>query len=172
MRAVRAPVNSHGPGRLPTVHVAECVAFNARKLKTPVLEGSGSRRLYPPKSIYVVFGARVHLGFFTICQKRICDGSTYAEHNSGSLKQQMILARLHHCLTAMPGKARHNRPSAAGQTTHTVCIDLNGGRHAGREEAGKEQGRMEGGREGSRGGIEGGSDDARQGESVSGGRES
>ena len=55
-----------------------------------------------------------------------------------------------------------------------MCIDLVGGRHAGREEAGKEQGRMEVRARGGWGGIEGregGSDDARQGESISGGRE-
>ena len=45
----------------------------------PVLEGSGSRRLHPLKGtsvdrVYVVFGARVDLGFFTICQKRIRGG--------------------------------------------------------------------------------------------------
>ena len=104
----RGPI-SHGPGGLSTVHVAECVAFNAQKLKAPVLEGSGSRRLYPLKGtsaerVYVVFGARVYLGFFTIRQKRISGGSTYAECNSGSLKQHILmLARPHHCLTAMPG---------------------------------------------------------------------
>ena len=42
--------------------------------KAPVLEGSGSRRLYRRKGtsvdrVYVVFGARVYLGFFTIRQK-------------------------------------------------------------------------------------------------------
>ena len=41
--------------------------------KAPVLEGSGSRRMYPLKGtsvdrVYVVFGARVDLGFFTIRQ--------------------------------------------------------------------------------------------------------
>ena len=52
--------------------------------KALVLEGSGSRRLYRRKGtsfdrVYVVFGARVYLGFFTIRQKRIRDGSTYAQ---------------------------------------------------------------------------------------------
>ena len=60
--------------------------------KAPVLAGSGSRRLYRRKGtsvdrVYVVFGARVYLGFFTIRQKRIRGGSTYAECNSGSLKE-------------------------------------------------------------------------------------
>ena len=44
--------------------------------KAPVPEGSGSPRLYCRKGtsidrVYVVFGARVYLGFFTIPQKRI-----------------------------------------------------------------------------------------------------
>ena len=48
---------------------------------------------------------------------------------------------------------------------------MDGGSQAGREGAGKEQGRMDGGREGGIERREGGSDDARQGENVSGGRE-
>ena len=48
----------------------------------------------------------------------------------------------------------NNRPSAAGQTTHTVCIVLDGGRHAGREGPGrsKEGGGWEGGSKGMMGG--------------------
>ena len=47
--------------------------------KAPVLEGSGSRRMYPLKGmsvdrVYVVFGARVDLGLLTIRQKRIRGG--------------------------------------------------------------------------------------------------
>ena len=47
--------------------------------KAPVLEGAGSRRLYPLKGTsverdYVVFSARVDLGFFTIRPKRIRGG--------------------------------------------------------------------------------------------------
>ena len=62
---------------------------------TPVLEGSGSRRLYTRKGtsvdrVSVVFVARVYLGFFTIRQKRIRGGSTYAECNSGSLKERRL----------------------------------------------------------------------------------
>ena len=50
----------------------------------PVLEVSGSRRLYPLKCtsvdrVYVVFGARVDLRFFTIRQKRIRGGGAFAE---------------------------------------------------------------------------------------------
>ena len=40
-------------------------------------------------------------------------------------------------------------------STHTVYIDLDGGRQTGREGPGKERGRMEGGRDGARGGWEG-----------------
>ena len=64
------------------------VIYVIREAKAPVLEGSGSRRLYRRKGtsvnrVYVVFGARVYLGFFTIRQKRIRGGSTYAACNSG-----------------------------------------------------------------------------------------
>ena len=64
--------------------------------KAPLLEGSGNRRLCPLKGtsfdrVYVVFGARVDLGFFAIRQKRIRGGSTYAECNSGSLKEHLLL---------------------------------------------------------------------------------
>ena len=57
--------------------------------KAPVLEGSGSRRMYPLKGtsvdrVYVVFGARVDLGFFTIRQKRIRGGGAFAEGNSAT----------------------------------------------------------------------------------------
>ena len=41
--------------------------------------------------------------FLPISQTPIRVGSTYAECNSGSLKQHVILARPHHCLPAMPG---------------------------------------------------------------------
>ena len=76
--------------------------------KAPLLEGSGNRRLYPLKGtsfnrVYVVFGARVDLGFFAIRQKRIRGGSTYAECNSGSLKEHLLLGRPRHCLTATRG---------------------------------------------------------------------
>ena len=63
----------------------------------PVVEGFGSRRLYPRKDttvdhVSLVFVARVDRGiFFTIRQKRIRGGSTYAEYNSGPLKQRRLL---------------------------------------------------------------------------------
>ena len=61
-------------------------------VKAPVLEGYGSRRIHSRKGtsvdrVYVVFGARVDQGFFTIRQKRIRGVSTYAECNSRPLKQ-------------------------------------------------------------------------------------
>ena len=59
--------------------------------KAPVLEGSGSRRLYPLKGtsvgrVYVVFGARVDLGF---CLLFVKNGFVvaFAECNSAPLKQ-------------------------------------------------------------------------------------
>ena len=62
--------------------------------KAPVLEGTGSRRMYPLKGmsvdrVYVVFGARIDLGFFTIRQKRIRGGGAFAEGNSAPLKAKM-----------------------------------------------------------------------------------
>ena len=108
--------------------------------KAPVVEGSGSRRLYRRKGrsvdrVYVVFGARVYLGFLTIRQKRIRGGSTYDECNSGPLKQ-------------------HNATGATPPMSHCHAWRARGG-------CGRERGID---------GREGGCDDARQGESVSGGR--
>ena len=136
--------------------------------KAPVLEGSGSRRLYRRKGtsvnrVYVVFGARVDLGFFLLFVKNgFVVGARTLNVTAGHWINTMLLARPHHCLTATPGYALHNRPSAAGQTTHTVCIVLDGGRHAGREgpgrskegwrEGGRQQREDGGGRDGSRGG--------------------
>ena len=52
--------------------------------------------MYPLKGtsvdrVYVVFGARVDLGFFTIRQKRIHGGGAFAEGNSVPLKQRWLL---------------------------------------------------------------------------------
>ncbi len=52
--------------------------------------------MYPLKGtsvdrVYVVFGARVDLGFFTIRQKRIRGGGAFAEGNSAPLKQHWLL---------------------------------------------------------------------------------
>ena len=57
--------------------------------KAPVLEGSGSRHPYRRKGTSIG-RISVHVSisdFFTIHQKRIRGGSTYAECNSGALKQ-------------------------------------------------------------------------------------
>ena len=54
------------------------------------LNGHPPSLYYNFDRVYVVFGARVYLGFFTIRQKRIRGGSTYAECNSGSLKERRL----------------------------------------------------------------------------------
>ena len=63
--------------------------------KAPVLGGSETRRLYPRKgtSLGRVYVCLLHVsivGFFTIHKKRIRGGSTYAECNSGSLKDRRL----------------------------------------------------------------------------------
>ena len=119
--------------------------------------------------------------FFTIRQKRIHGGSTYAECNSGQRDPAIVsLPRL-----ARPGDTIDSVQLPAGQTPHTLFIQLyGGGRHTGREggtEGARQDGESEGGREG--GGREGGrvgvgnnerargSDGVRDGGSGSGGRE-
>ena len=52
--------------------------------------------MYPLKGtsvdrVYVVFGSRVDLGFFTIRKKRIRSGGVFAEGNSAPLKQRLLL---------------------------------------------------------------------------------
>ena len=52
--------------------------------------------MYPLKRtsvdrVYVVFGARVDLGFFTVRQKRIRGGGAFAEGNSAPLRQRWLL---------------------------------------------------------------------------------
>ena len=111
------------------------------------------------------------VGFFTIRQKRIRGGSTYAECNSG-------LRDPPHCLTATPGYTRrHTRlRSAAGQTPLTLYIQLYGGgrqtcrdggtegaRQDGESEGGREEGREGGREEGREGGREGGKEVEREG---------
>ena len=87
--------------------------------KAPVLEGSGNRRMYPLKGtsvdrVYVVFGARVYLGFFTIRQKRIRGGvrslKVTARHlnNTGCCYEYTIVS--------VPRIARRYTISAACQT--------------------------------------------------------
>ena len=103
--------------------------------------------MYPLKGtsvdrVYVVFGARVDLGFFTIRQKRIRSGSTFAERNSGPLKRHLLLAR-----TPIVSVSRMARRYSAAWQTHIRCT-LNwtaGGRQAGKD-GGWEEG-ARGGRE-------------------------
>ena len=130
----------------------------------PVLEGSGSRRRHPrkgilPSTLFVSYSLHVLIiRFFTLRQKRIRGGSTFAGRNSGPLKRHLLLARTPQC-HAWLGAAHF---SAVCQT-HIRC-SLNwtaGDRQAGRE-AGKGRGRMEYGREGARGGWGG----MEQGEGV------
>ena len=52
--------------------------------KAPVLEGSGKGTSVD--RVYVVFCARVDLGFFTIRQKRIRGGGAFVQGNSALLK--------------------------------------------------------------------------------------
>ena len=65
--------------------------------KAPVLDGSGNRRLYPLKGtsvdrVFVCLLPVSIVGFFTIRQKRILGGRTYAECNSGPFKQHLVFA--------------------------------------------------------------------------------
>ena len=100
--------------------------------------------------------------FFTILQKRIRGGSTYAECNSGSLKYP-------HCASATRRLALDNRTYSAqiANATHTRCrhtLSWMGARWPSgleRREVG------EGGREGGR---EGGMAGGREGASVKEGR--
>ena len=142
-----------------------------------------NRRLYPLKGtsfdrVYVVFGARVDLGFFAIRQKRIRGGSTYAECNSVSLKEHLPLGRPRHCLTATPGSARHHGPTPFNSpTSHAVCIERGegegweGGDGTGRDGSGGE-GRGGEGRGGDGKGRDGRGGEGRGGEGGEGtGRE-
>ena len=61
-----------------------------------------------------MFGARVHLGFFTIRQKRIRGGSAYAECNSGQRDPAIVSLQLLAMYDTID----------SGQTTHTVYIEL------------------------------------------------
>ena len=99
--------------------------------------------------------------FFTIRQKRIHVGSTYAECNSESPADGATtpLSQCHAWLrnTAWLGPP-YTIPSAARQRCiHTVYIELDGWRHADRQRGtGKQRGRMDGGRDGGSKGLEGG----------------
>ena len=96
--------------------------------KAPLLEGSGNRRLYPLKGtsfdrVYVVFGACVDLGFFAIRQKRIRGGSTYAECNSGSLKEHLAYYWGDPSIVSLPRLGRRDTMGLLSSTRqpHTRC---------------------------------------------------
>ena len=84
--------------------------------------------------------------FFTIRQKRICGGSTYAKCNSGQRDPAIVsLPRL-----ARPGDTINSVQLLARQHTRcTLNYTAEAGRQAGRE-ARKERGRIEDVREGGR----------------------
>ena len=99
--------------------------------------------------------------FFTIRQKRIRGGSTYAECNSGQRDPAIV---------SLPRLARPDDPIDSGQLLarhHTRCTfnhTAEAGIRAGRV-ARKERGRLENRREGGRhGGREGGTEGGREGE--------
>ena len=92
--------------------------------------------MYPLKGtsvdrVYVVFGARVYLGFFTIRQKRIRGGvrslKVTARHlnNTGCCYEYTIVS--------VPRIARRYTIQCSLPNTHTMNMELNGGRQAGRE---------------------------------------
>ena len=75
--------------------------------KAPVLDGYGRRRLYALKGtkvgrVYVVFGARVDPGCFTIRQKRIRGGGAFAEGNiaTPAAAMNVLLSQYHASLCA------------------------------------------------------------------------
>ena len=56
------------------------------------------------------------VGFFTLRQKLILGGSTFAEGNSAPQHQHLLLARIHHCLSATHGKTLHNNECSLPNT--------------------------------------------------------
>ena len=90
------------------------------------------------------------VGFFTIHQKRIRGGSTYAKCNSGQRDPAIVslprVARPGNTIDSLQLLARHH----TRVTRCTLNYTAEAGRQAGRE-AGREGGREEGGREGGRG---------------------
>ena len=129
-----------------------CTAFYS-----PATEALIIINKYPLKGTIVdradfVFVARVDRRiFFTIRPKRIRGGSTYAECNSGSLKEHLLLARP--AIVSLPRLARRDTTYSVQLTKHHTWCTLNWTAEAGRQtgrEARKERGRMEDGREGER----------------------
>ena len=84
--------------------------------------------MYPLKGtsfdrVYVVFCARVDLGFLPIRQKRIRGGGAFSEGNSPSLKQRSSSYEYPHCVSATGRLALDNRPTqfnSPSTYTHTV----------------------------------------------------
>ena len=93
--------------------------------------------------------------FFTIRQKRIRGGRTYADCNSGSLKERRVcIYEFPYCASATRRLALDNRTYSAqlANATHKVYVELGAaGRHGrsdkGRRMGGREQGEGGGGRE-------------------------
>ena len=116
----------------------------------PVLEGSESRRRHPRKGtsvdrVCVLFVSRVDRRIFSLRQKRIHSGSTYAGGNNA---------------IATTPYSGANTPLAQchawlGATQYSAACQLDGGRQAAGWEAGKERERMEDGSEGERDGSGG-----------------
>ena len=100
--------------------------------KAPVLEGSGSRRLYRLKGtrvdrVYVVFGTRVDLGFFLLFVK-----------NGFVVGVRSLKVPVRHCnshyVSATRRLALDNRQFNSPNTyTHMVYIEFHGSRQAGRQ---------------------------------------
>ena len=89
------------------------------------------------------------VGFFNIRLKRIHGGSTYAECNSGPLKENLLLAGPR--IVSLPRLARRDTIDTVQLAKYHAPCTLNWTAEAGRQvgrEARKERGRMEDGREG------------------------
>ena len=137
-RFLRYEFTTHEPNKLRLTYLRKVIYLYYKRgnpylcsAKAPVLEGSGSGRLYPLKGtsfdrVYVVFGACVDLGFFTIRQKRIRGGGAFSEGNSASLKQRRSSYEYPYCVSAtrrlvldnMP--AQFNSPNTYTHTTATA----------------------------------------------------
>ena len=103
---------------------------------------------YEPRPCLCVFVTRFDRRiFFTIRQTRIRGGSTYAECNSGSLKESRLQLLIPHCLSATRRLALNNT-TCQPHTRCTVNWVRQGGRiDEGRRMVVREQGEGGGGRE-------------------------
>ena len=101
------------------------------------------------------------VGLFTLRQKRIRGAGTFAEGNSGPLKQHLLVARTHHCLRSR--MARRNTIQCSLPNTYGVhCIGRCEAVRQGAVQGRSEEGREEDGREGGSKGVGG----RKQGEGV------